>query len=171
MLHILMFIRILTVYPLLTYFIRVQNFSGKFQKPRISLIKFFNWACLWLVYETDSSFHEYWMAWLYKSLPCQPCYCRCWMFLRHVLWQGKNLEFYQSLVKLLRLVILFATLEVFVQWFICFSCHVESRWVVKNILFANMVFRCYHKRKKMVVAGVMFQSGAGFCIQPWLWLV
>merc|ERR1719210_901757 len=27
MLHILMFIRILTVYPLLTYFIRVQNFS------------------------------------------------------------------------------------------------------------------------------------------------
>jgi sodium-coupled neutral amino acid transporter 9 len=44
MLHILMFIRILTVYPLLTYFIRVQNFSVKFQKPRISLIKF--WACL-----------------------------------------------------------------------------------------------------------------------------
>ena len=49
------------------------------------------WSCLLIVFETGSSFHEYRMAWIYKSLPCQPWYCRSWMLLCHVLWQGKNL--------------------------------------------------------------------------------
>ena len=58
--------------------------------------------------------------------------CSCAMFYDKVrIWPGIN----QSFIEILRLVILFATLEVFVQWFICFSCHVESRWVVKNSFF------------------------------------
>ena len=165
MLHILMFIRILTVYPLLTYFIRVQNFSGKFQKPlmpfrdpgtdriflgpgpvRSQVLKiffyrfwsvdpWFHWSifCIWLFLKLIKVFmNTEWPGYtkvFLVNLAIVAVGCSCAMFYDKVTirpWTSR------SFIQLLRLVILFVTLEAFVQWFICFSCHVESRWIVRN---------------------------------------
>ena len=140
MLHILMFIRILTVYPLLTYFIRVQNFSGKFQKPFILIEYFIDWVFSMinaLVYDNFLKLIQVFMntEWpgytkvFLVNLAIVAVGCSCAMFYDKVrIWPRIN----QFFIRLLRLVILFVTLEAFVQWFICFSCHVESRWVVKK---------------------------------------
>ena len=69
MMDILMFIRILTVYPLLTYFIRVQNFSV-FMKtewpgyPYVFMVNFFIVAlgCL--------------CAMFYDKVSCEPLFTR-----------------------------------------------------------------------------------------------